>query len=30
MDKFFGRFVTYHKPKTGNEINKNLRKFNKK
>ena len=29
MDKFFGHFVTYHKPKTGNEINKNLRKFNK-
>ena len=26
---FFGHFVTYHKPKTGNEINKNLRKFNK-
>jgi hypothetical protein len=30
MDMFFGRLVTYHKPKTGNEINKNLRKFNKK
>ena len=29
MDKFFGHFVTYHKPNTGNEINKNLRKFNK-
>lgn len=29
MDKFFGRHVTYDKPKTGNEINKNLRKFYK-
>ena len=29
MDKFFGRLVTYHKPKTRYEINKNLRKFNK-
>ena len=29
MDKFFGRYVTYDKPKTRNEINKNLRKFNK-
>ena len=29
MDMFFGHFVTYHKPKTGNEINKNLRKFYK-
>ena len=29
MDKFFGHFVTYHKPKTRYEINKNLRKFNK-
>ena len=29
MGKFFGRYVTYDKPKTGNEINKNLRKFNK-
>ena len=30
MDKFFGRHVIYDKPKTGNEINKKLRKFNKK
>ena len=26
---FFGHFVTYDKPKTRYEINKNLRKFNK-
>ena len=29
MDMFFGRYVTYDKPKTRYEINKNLRKFNK-
>lgn len=29
MDMFFGRYVSYDKPKTRYEINKNLRKFNK-